>query len=571
LTGAFLGLLASKGIVVSSAASLSAAYLAISRGVAGDVLRTVGGIAWDVTDTAVKLLNIVANSDKFDSLPKSLAQKTVKALQNTQESARNLQMADLDDMEVAEQAFLESQDDLARILEEAEAVIGEADEAIANAQALEKKLLEEEEIDVSIPYDAAAELAYAESDQSVPFKDFMKQYYADARDMVKSKETERKRNREEAARILEQGKEAARREEQEQIEEEYEMEEDDFLAAVEMAQEGLEGKIVGVDEAIADTTGKAKWDAAGSLARDLRQDDDDDDDEEYDDDDDDFLLMEDEFEDLDMEALGKAAREAVEMFDEEKVSPAQAAHAFEEATAAWSSSSVAELRAELESRRLPTGGKKEDLIERIAADDAVGDEDDEDYFADGDEDDDDVFVMDRFEGLDMEALGKAAREAVQVSFVGDGDDEEEEDDFIYYSSKTVGELKEELQERGLSTSGKKADLVERLVEAASEVDEEDEVDFDDDISGFDLEELGRQAREAVQMFQSGAADFDEEPTEEMLAELENEMTINGAFSNESSPNFAGMTVAQLKEECKSRGLKVSGKKSELIERLQEAI
>ncbi|KAL3909469.1 MAG: hypothetical protein SGILL_008077 [Bacillariaceae sp.] len=338
------------------------------------------------------------------------------------------------------------------------------------------------------------------------------------------------------------------------------MDEEDFLTAIEMAQDGFEGKIVGVDEAIADTTGKEKWDAAGSLARELRQDEDD---EEEDETDDDYLFMDDdEFEELDMEALGKAAREAVEMFDDEKVSPGQAAQAFEEASAAWSSMTVGQLREELKGRDLPTGGKKADLIERIAADDAVGDEDDEDYFS-NDKDDDEDFVMDRFEGLDMEALGQAAREAVQVSFE---DDDGEEDDFMYWSSKTVKELKDELVNRGLPVSGKKADLVQRVIDDTGEVEEEDE----DDISGFDLEALGRQAREAVQMFQSGAGDLDEEPTEEMLAELENEMEMNGAFGDNSSPDFTGMTVVQLKQECKSRGLKVGGKKAELIERLQEA-
>ena len=74
----------------------------------------------------------------------------------------------------------------------------------------------------------------------------------------------------------------------------------------------------------------------------------------------------------------------------------------------------------------------------------------------------------------------------------------------------------------------------------------------------------------VQMFETGPGDFDEEPTAEMLAELENEMEMNGAFADNSSPDFTGMTVAQLKQECKSRGLKVSGKKAELIERLQES-
>jgi SAP domain len=539
ITGAVVGLLASKGIFVSSAAGLSAAYLAISKGVAGDVLRTVGGIAWDVTDTAVRLLSIVANNDKLKMLPRGLAQKTLQALQNSQLSAQYLEQATADttDMEAAERAYLESQEDLARVLEEAEAVINEADLAIAKAQAIEEDM--EESVDVSIPYDAAARLAYEDSDKSVPFATFQSKFVADAVEMVKSKqaarfrekkeaEAQRRAKEEEEARIkvMEEDEEKARikamaeeeekalikamKEEEEKArikatEEEEEkarikameeeddddddddddMDDDDFLAAIEIAQEGLDGKIVGIEDAIADTSAKAEWDAAGSLARELQQDEDFDDDE-FDDDDGDILLDSDAFEGLDLEALGKAAREAVKMFD------------------------------------------------------------------------------------DMDETDEMVEEA--------GSDQS-------WSSKTVNDLREELKNRGLSTTGNKAQLIDRLEEfdaqmSQEEVDDEDDDEFDDeddddedmvdiDLSNFDIDELGRQAREAVQMFQSGTDNFDdEEPTAEMLAELESEMTINGEHGGGSTEDFSEMTVAQLKDECRNRGLKVSGRKSELIERLE---
>ena len=204
----------------------------------------------------------------------------------------------------------------------------------------------------------------------------------------------------------------------------------------------------------------------------------------------------------------------------------------------------------------------------------------------------------------MEALGKAARAAVEsfeeeMKGVEDAKleerqkwadaIEEEEEAVNDWSTLTIAELKNELKRRGLTTSGNKAALVDRLQEDdMAGDDEEDDDDTDDmelysiddeddsdeelDFSDFDVEELGRQARAAVQMFQSGPVDFDEEPTEEMLAELESEMAINGDFLDVPVPkaetDFSDMTVAQLKEECKNRGLKVSGKKAELIERLQ---
>jgi len=573
LAGAFLGVLASKGIVFSSAAGLSAAYLAISKGIAGDVLRTVGGITWDVTDTVARLVNIIAANDRLNVLPKALTEKAMNALQDAQLKARNLDNkwgtsgAYAAEVEAAEQAFLDSQDDLAKVLEEAEAVLGEADVAIANAQGATEGV--QQVVDVSVPYDAAAELAYEESDKSVAFDAFRVKYLAEAVKLVTSKhvarlekqnearveamrlaeekraaeEAEQQRLEEEAriaeeeraaeeaeqqrleeeARIAEEERAAAEAEKErlaaeEQLEEEEEededtdeeadedyMDDDDFLAAVELAQDGLEGKIVGVDEVIADTNAKAEWDAAGTLARELQQDEDDEDEE-------DILLDDDDFEGLDLEALGKAAREAVELFEDgfEMAEEAKLQQRKEWGDSAppsfdfevtngmakdWSKAKVAELRDELKKRGMKTEGKKKELIARLQ----------EDY-----------------------------PETTEVS-----SDYEDVDDFE-----------------------------EEADEMMQDVGEDDEEDFD--FGDVDVEELGRQARAAVQMFRSGTEEFGEEPTEEMLAELENEMAINGEFLGEPKADFSKMTVVQLKEECRSRGLKVSGKKAELVARLESA-
>ena len=390
LLGAFLGVLAGNGIVLSGAAGLSAAYLAIVKGLAGDVFRTVGGITWDVTDTTLRLAKIVVGNEKLNVLSNSLVQKTVEALQNAQAMAQDLDLKrlssemDASEVEAAEQAFIDSQEDLARVLQEAEAVIDEADQAIAKAQAAEAASTEDQSIDVSIPYDAAAELAFENSgDKSIPFSDFKVTYLAEAIESVKSKqpisvpynaaaalafeysdrdipfsdfkanylvetvelvkskhiarlkaqeetrleaerlaEEEKMKGKEEEARRLEAARmeaerialeekvkaeeEEARRLEAERMEaerialeekvkaEEEEarrleaermaaeeedndeddedfMDEDDFMTAIELAQDGMEGKIVGADEIINDNSAKAEWDAAGTLARELRK------------------------------------------------------------------------------------------------------------------------------------------------------------------------------------------------------------------------------------------------------------------------------------------------------------
>ena len=51
-----------------------------------------------------------------------------------------------------------------------------------------QSVAEEESFDVSIPYDAAAQLAYEASDKSMPYEDFKIKYEADAVALVKSKQ-----------------------------------------------------------------------------------------------------------------------------------------------------------------------------------------------------------------------------------------------------------------------------------------------------------------------------------------------------------------------------------------------
>jgi len=320
------------------------------------------------------------------------------------------------------------------------------------------------------------------------------------------------------------------------------------MAAVELAQEGIEGKIVGVDDIIPDNSAKAEWDAAGELANELRQevdgsaeaisdvvvDDDDDDD----------------FGDIDFEALGKAAREAVEAFE---IDVEKADEAILDEKQQWADSMIED-----------------------------DDEEEEDFDF---EDDEDLFSAEN-----LDEIARAARAAVEASGNSAVDIESPPSQSITeeivskdWSTLKVVELRDELKKRGLKTSGRKADLVSLLEKSDLEFNdqkEEDEasmsVDGEEDeiveLEDFDVEELGRQARAAVETFQISTDSFDEEPTEEMLAELESEMALNGDYLEDSKPGIdvSKMTVAQLKEECRNRGLKVGGRKSELVERLQNS-
>jgi hypothetical protein len=96
-----------------------------------------------------------------------------------------------------------------------------------------------------------------------------------------------------------------------------------------------------------------------------------------------------------------------------------------------------------------------------------------------------------------------------------------------------------------------------------------------DLGDLDLEELGRQARAAVELGSLGGFDA-EEPSDEVLKQLENEESLllsdflgSGTKNKkQKQKDYSRLTVLELKEELRDRGLPLSGKKSELIDRLQ---
>ena len=87
LAGAALTFLVSGGVVASGAAGLSAAYLAISQGVAGDVLRTVGKTTWDVTEATASLCQNATANTEIPEITKELADKVLSAIEWSQAQA----------------------------------------------------------------------------------------------------------------------------------------------------------------------------------------------------------------------------------------------------------------------------------------------------------------------------------------------------------------------------------------------------------------------------------------------------------------------------------------------------
>jgi hypothetical protein len=664
LAGAALAFIASHGVLVTSAAGLTAAYIAISQGVAGDVLRTVGGITWDVTEAAANLYKMATSNEKIAGMSKELADRVIVAVETRQDRAATLQQTEIEsngdsqEVEEATEAYMESQEELTRVLLEAESAIDAADAAIARANETlgtdefpeeqdekaeeesrllaqeQARLADDEKVEEESRLLAQEQARLAEVEKAEEESRLLAQEQARLAEVEKveeesrllaeeqarlaevekveeesrllaeeqarlaeeervAKEThleeeklrEEFRQAQEEVRLKEEDAKAVRleeeklREELRQAQEEVRLKEeeaaadeydDEWEAAVELAQQGLEGTIVGLEEAITDDGAKATWDAAGMLAQELQQGpgDDEFDDEEgdldlgrvareavemfedemgldaatvTDSEDSDLAAADEMLPEGDLEDIARAARDAVKLMSDEGVDEEyeeeeeESFEGFEDqyvdepksndpvSSRDWNSLTVGDLKIELKNRGLKTYGKKTELVSLLQAYDVeqfgavLGEEDDEAAGAseDNSSSDSDSDFMD-MEDVDLEELGRQARAAVE-----------------------------------------RQDTGESKVEAWLDLE-------DDDGESIDLEELGKQARAAVD------ANFADEPSDEVLKQLESEEPLLFQDAGALSMDYTSMTVAQLKDELRSKGLRLSGKKADLIERLQSS-
>jgi len=140
------------------------------------------------------------------------------------------------------------------------------------------------------------------------------------------------------------------------------------------------------------------------------------------------------------------------------------------------------------------------------------------------------------EDFNLDAVATMAREAVDQyeSSLNEEDTVVKKD----WSLLTVVKLKKELKKRGLKATGRKTDLVKALEESDREL-----------VNG------------------------EETRNKHLVPSTVSKSDTEIDSSNDSdykSLNLNSMTVAQLKEELRRRGLKVGGKKAELIDRLSSA-
>jgi len=121
------------------------------------------------------------------------------------------------------------------------------------------------------------------------------------------------------------------------------------------------------------------------------------------------------------------------------------------------------------------------------------------------------------------------------------------------------------QTEALKIAAEQAEAERIAAEAQKIVDDEAEVERMAEAERIAAEDIGAAARRAVELFNQGQ---DSKNLSEKKDREEPAMSSE-VLSTETLSEWGKMTVAQLKDHLRSRGLKLSGKKADLIVRLQE--
>jgi hypothetical protein len=575
ITGASLSFLAGQGTLATGAAAVGAAYLAVTPGKGGKTIRTVGHFIWKSANIVADLYRRFEVNRLLSSATKTLIAKAKNVIEAQQDASGAYGEKDLQEMEKLQAEMYEVLTDVEDAVTKAEAEFdrvsrqedADASRAAFGLDKIAEIMLKETERDLEeeARQEEVARLAEenglkqekameekariaeeallaaeeearlsAEEEEAIIAEEARLAVEEEARlkevGMIEEEArlaVEEEARQKEVAMLAEEARlaveEEARQKEELKIAEEARLaveesrltaadedntffEEEDWEASIRLAEE-LDG---GLPDSDLDPAGKDGWDAASRLAEELA----------VRDDGEDVLDLSPE----ELAAQAKAARDAVEIFS----------------------------------------SRESDSV--LDFDDEPSDLDLEEIDLEVDDD-----VSDFFDNLeDLEDLGKMAREAVE-KLESSFDDETEEappNDSIGSASKiassgidwsglTVANLKTELKNRGLRVNGRKADLIAALEDFDSDLSSEAPSPSEtEDLTNDEMEAMIKAARETADMFNSGDAGFDAD--------------IGETFTAEGSIEYQTMTVAQLKDELRSRGLKVGGRKVELIQRLMSA-
>lgn len=253
--------------------------------------------------------------------------------------------------------------------------------------------------------------------------------------------------------------------------------------------------------------------------------------------------------------------------------------AAEEAARLAAEAEAAMLLAEQEANRLKEEQASAEALASLALDD-VTKEKEEDVASEA-ESERVHSLLDAAEDADIAAQARAAVEAMEKQMEGLPDFDEEDDSFLGEDDLEAAiALAQELEDEKIAG-------VDDLLQALRELDVDDEFEGEDDdqVPVFvesdptnsnaptqeqeqSPEGLAKAAREAVAMYEAEMAAKSQE-RKAQKSEWAEEVTAVAAASTDQPTDWASLTVVKLKDELRSRGLKVGGKKAELVQRLQE--
>ena len=523
-------------LVAAASAGIIAAYISITEGTPGDFYRGLGKSTVEVTEWALDKFDEVRGEKEIGKVANALLEKPKVSAPAKEKSApkkkRDEKVVEAEDsMPLTEGLTAEEAEEVrtarvtggGRKISAAKATdVAEGQTGEEAAEAREARLDAADEAAktlniASVDYDAGARLAFEAAGSPGAFDDFKATYLEETSAMVAKKFQDAIAAEDKAARVAAEMKEAEARakaatEEEARLRAEEEAraaaEEQARLKAEEEAQAAEEQRLLEERALRAEDEARAK--AAEAQAKAAAE-----------------------------ELARLKAEEEAQAAEEQRLLEEQALRAEEEARA-----KAAEAQAK---------AAAEELAQLKAEEEAQAAE----------------------EQRLLAEQAEAAREAVRVMEEqealmsdDDGDDDELDDDDWEAAVALANEL------QGTPSPSVGGDVMDDIGDDLLQMEI-------DSLTTEEEDALGKAAREAVRKYEEEMA-MKKSEKQAVRSSWDDEMvgtpSMTGAFQVEaedapSGPaatvDYSKMTVAKLKDELRSRGLKVSGKKAELIERLQD--
>jgi len=168
----------------------------------------------------------------------------------------------------------------------------------------------------------------------------------------------------------------------------------------------------------------------------------------------------------------------------------------------------------------------------------------------------------------LEEQAAAAREAVRLMELDDeGEDFDEEDELSDEDYESSALLANELLGVSPAIGG---DLMDELTDEFLQVEMNGLTEEEEDALGKAAREAVRKYEEEMRMKETQKKDIRTSWDDEMVSPTFRDDDTPPSKAEEEPIDYSKMTVAQLKDLLRSKGMKLSGKKAELIERLESS-